>query len=331
MPAAAIARKNRMAGAIARPSFEGNATRANMTPHTSNAPPHAEHAGDQVTPAVRRAVDRARNHLDANFDRPVTLAQLAAVCGLSPHHLQRGFKAVVGVSPREYQRARRLGRLKARLLEGETVSRATYDAGFGSPSRIYERARAELGMTPAAYRAGGQGIEIRFTTVATPIGELLVAATDRGVCAVTLGDDAATVEAALGREFPRAVVRRDDAGMHHWAHEIASSLAGAPLEPLPLDVPGTDFQWEVWRALQAIPPGSTRSYRDIAVAIGRPTSARAVAGACASNKVALLIPCHRVVRGEGTMGGYRWGVERKRALLEREKSASARHRERAAV
>lgn len=173
-------------------------------------------------------------------------------------------------------------------------------------------------MTPAAYRAGGRGVTIRYTTVETSLGTLLLAATDRGVCAVNLGDDAETLEGALAREFPRARIERDYTELARWASDIAAHVDGAPLEPLPLDVPGTDFQWEVWRALQAIPPGSTRTYRDIAVAIGRPSAARAVARACASNRVALLIPCHRVVRGSGGLGGYRWGVGRKRSLLEHE-------------
>lgn len=284
----------------------------------------ADDTAAAASPAVRRAVSRARDHLDAHFEQPLTLAELAQICGLSPHHLQRSFKAQLGVSPREYQRARRLARLKARLRDGDTVSRATWDAGFGSSSRLYERAQEEMGMTPAAYRAGGRGVTIRFTTRSTPIGELLVAATPRGVCAVTLGDDAGELEAALRREFPRAFIGRDDAALSEWADQAAAGVAGAPLEPVPLDVPGTDFQWEVWRALQAIPAGATRSYRDIAITIGRPSAARAVARACASNRVALLIPCHRVVRGEGTLGGYRWGVERKSELLARETAGPGR-------
>jgi len=272
-----------------------------------------------LSPVARTAVARARDHLDAHYEHPITLAALAEVAGMSPHHLQRAFKAAYGVSPREYQRARRLARLKARLHAGSTVSEATFDAGFGSSSRVYERARVELGMTPAAYRAGGRGIGIRYTLMDCALGRLLVAATDRGVCAVTLGDDDAALEASLAREFPRAERARDDTALAVWAADVARELGTTSLEPIPLDVPGTDFQWEVWRALQAIPAGSTRSYRDVAVAIGRPTAARAVARACASNRVALLIPCHRVVRGEGTLGGYRWGVDRKRRLLERER------------
>lgn len=290
---------------------------------TSSSAPASPRTARPVTAALQRAVDLARDHLDRHYDAPVTLAALAAVSGVSAHHLQRSFKAIVGVSPREYQRARRVAQLKARLRAGETVSRATYEAGFGSSSRVYEKARAELGMTPAAYRAGGRGVEIRFTTIATTIGELLLAATDRGVCAATLGDDPAALEEALGREFPRATIRRDDGRLRRWAEQVAAHVGGAPLEPIPLDVPGTDFQWEVWRALQAIPAGSTRSYRDIAVAIARPTAARAVARACASNRVAILIPCHRVVRGGGALGGYRWGVGRKQALLSRERQAGA--------
>ena len=290
------------------------------------SPPSSTGTGipGNATPALQRAVDRVRDHLDRHFDTAVTLPELAAIGGMSAHHLQRSFKSIVGMSPREYQRARRLGQLKARLRTGETVSRATYEAGFGSSSRVYEMASTELGMTPAAFRAGGRGVHIRYTTIPTALGALLLAATEVGVCAVTLGDDATALEGALMREYPRAEQRRDDATLSRWAHEVAAHVAGSPLEPIPLDVPGTDFQWEVWRALQEIPSGATRSYRDIAIAISRPAAARAVARACASNRVALLIPCHRVIRGEGTLGGYRWGLDRKRALLAREGGAAGR-------
>lgn len=291
-------------------------------PQPLAAQPPADRA--PVAGGRRSPIERVRDYLDRHFDQPVTLETLARIANMSPHHLQRTFKAQVGVSPREYQRARRLGQLKARLRSGETVSRATFDAGFGSSSRVYERAQEELGMTPAAYRAGGRGITIRFTVVDTRLGRLLLAATERGVCSVALGEDEEALEAALRREFPRATIGRADDALAAWAANVAAHVSGAALEPIPLDVPGTDFQWEVWRALQEIPPGSTRSYRDIAIAIGRPAAARAVARACASNRVALLIPCHRVVRGEGTLGGYRWGVDRKRALLRGEGAGIAR-------
>lgn len=261
------------------------------------------------------AVRDAAAFIDAHTDQRITLATLARHTGVSPFHLQRVFRRELGVTPREYQQARRLDRLRARLRRGETVSRATYDAGFGSPSRVYEQA-ARLGMTPAVYRRGGQGLQIRFAIVRSPLGLLLVAATASGVCAVSLGDTEEQLERRLRAEFPRALVERDDGSLGELAGRVVAHIRGeGPAHDLPLDVRGTAFQQQVWRALLAIPYGETRSYAEVAAAIGQPTATRAVARACATNPVAVVIPCHRVVRSDGSLGGYAGGVERKERLL----------------
>jgi AraC family transcriptional regulator of adaptative response/methylated-DNA-[protein]-cysteine methyltransferase len=271
------------------------------------------------------AVERARAHLEANLDSPVTLAELAREVGLSPYHLQRTFKRLTGVSPKEYAAARRAGRLKARLRGGDTVSRATYEAGYGSSSRVYEQSDTHLGMTPATYRRGGLGAHIRSAVVGTSFGRLLVAATERGVCAVMLGDDDESLEAALAEEYPNATVERSPAEIGEWVEAIVRHLEGVePRLDVPVDVRGTAFQWRVWKALQEIPYGSTRSYREVAAAIGAPSAVRAVAGACARNRVALVVPCHRVLRDDGALSGYRWGRERKRRLLEQERALAPR-------
>ena len=199
---------------------------------------------------------------------------------------------------------------------------ALYDVGFGSSSRLYEDARGRLGMTPATYRRGGRGMRIGYTVASSPLGRLLVGATERGVAAVSLGDDDERLEAALRAEYPAAEIHRDDTGLRAWVARVLDMVAGTERrEDLPLDVQATAFQHRVWQELRAIPRGQTRSYSEIARRLGRPTAARAVARACASNRVALLVPCHRVVAAGGGIGGYRWGVERKRALLEREREA----------
>jgi AraC family transcriptional regulator of adaptative response/methylated-DNA-[protein]-cysteine methyltransferase len=256
-----------------------------------------------------------------------TLAELGERVGVSPFHLQRVFKRVMGVSPRQYTEIRRLERLKIGLKNGDSVTKAMYDAGYTAASRLYERAQAALGMTPATYRRGAPDMSIGYTIVDCPLGKLLVAATERGVCAVSLGDSDAELEEALKKEYPAAAIQRDDAGLGEWVQLLLDYLTGhgrqAPARPdLPLDVQATAFQWQVWRQLQTIPYGSTRSYAEIARALGRPGAARAVARACAANRVALAIPCHRVIREDGGLGGYRWGRERKRALLEQERAAT---------
>jgi AraC family transcriptional regulator of adaptative response/methylated-DNA-[protein]-cysteine methyltransferase len=272
-----------------------------------------------------RAVRRACALLDARLDRVPTLERLGAEVGLSPWHLQRVFKRVVGVSPREYVEARRAERLRVGLREEETVSRAVYAAGYGSGRAVYERARSPLGMTPATYRRGGRGLTIAYTVVDSPLGRLLVAATERGVCSVKLGDSDAALEAGLRSEFPQAELARDPGPLDQWVAVIVRHLGGdTPRLDVPLDVRATAFQWRVWTALRAIPYGTTRSYADVARAVGAPRAVRAVARACAMNPVALVVPCHRVVRGDGDPGGYRWGIARKTALLEQERTAEFR-------
>jgi AraC family transcriptional regulator of adaptative response/methylated-DNA-[protein]-cysteine methyltransferase len=278
----------------------------------------------------RHPVERARAYLDAHLDERVTLDRLAQVAGLSPHHLQRTFKRVVGLSPSEYAQGRRAERLRGELRSGATVSRAIFEAGYGSSSRVYERADETLGMTPADYRRGGRGVAVRYAVVDSPYGRLLVGVTDRGVCAVMLGEDDAALAAELRREYPQAELARVDDGADEWlgglAHRVADAVArgvavGSGEDPIPLDVRGTAFQWQVWRALQRIPAGETRTYTAVATALGRPTAARAVARACASNRLAVVVPCHRVVREDGSLGGYRWGLARKARLLEAERVA----------
>ena len=270
-------------------------------------------------------VGEACRLIDAHPDRPASLAALAARCGTTSHRLLRAFQRVLGVSPRQYRDERRLARFKTRLKEGKKVSPALYDAGYGSTSRVYERAHAHLGMTPATYSRGGPGVQIRAVTVPCSLGWLLVAATERGICRISFGDSAAPLERALRTEFPAAEVARDDGALEAWVARLTAHLDGrTPRIDLPLDVRATAFQRRVWEALQRIPYGSTRSYSEVARAIGKPTAARAVARACATNPAAIVIPCHRVVREDGGLGGYRWGLKRKQALLTREAAALGR-------
>jgi AraC family transcriptional regulator, regulatory protein of adaptative response / methylated-DNA-[protein]-cysteine methyltransferase len=276
------------------------------------------------------AVERARSYIDAHLndlgDERITLELLGQQSGLSPYHLQRTFKSVVGLTPAQYIRARKSERLKDELKRGETVSRATFGAGYGSSSRVYDDADSRLGMTPATYRRGGAGTHIDYVVTTTSLGELLVGATERGICVVTLGDDVYTLEAALGREYPaatRARVTDPASPLGGWVREIVAVVEGNRARTeVPIDVQASAFQWKVWRELQKIPFGETRSYADIARAIGSPKSVRAVASACAKNRVAVVIPCHRVVRQTGSLGGYRWGVERKRKLIAKERATS---------
>jgi AraC family transcriptional regulator of adaptative response/methylated-DNA-[protein]-cysteine methyltransferase len=259
----------------------------------------------------------------ANVDGHLPLASLARRLGGSPYHLQRNFKRIVGITPRQYAEACRLQRVKRGLRDRKSVTDASMEAGFGSSSRLYERAVPKLGMMPSIYRRGGAGEQIRFTTVASPVGRLLIAATPRGVCLVSMGKSDAELRLALGREYPNAGITRDSGQLARWTRQVLDHLAGrVPRIDLPLEVRATAFQWQVWEALAAIPYGSTRTYADIAAAIGRPGAARAVARACATNPVALAIPCHRVVPAAGGVGGYRWGASRKQALLATERRRS---------
>ena len=255
-------------------------------------------------------------------DTAPSLAELSEAVGLSPYHLQRVFKRVMGISPRQYAEACRVRRLKESLRGGETVTNALYDSGYNSSSVLYGKAGDQLGMTPATYRKGGTSTQISYTIAQSPLGRLLVAATERGVCAVRMGDDDAQLEATLREEYHAADVQRDDTVLGEWVEAILAHLAGRqPHLDLPIDVRATAFQWRVWEALRAIPYGSTRSYLQVATAIGQPSAVRAVARACATNPVALVVPCHRVIKEDGGLGGYRWGMERKQALLEAEHQA----------
>ena len=270
---------------------------------------------------IDRAIARACTYLVRHFDEPVTLSALAREVGISPFHLQRAFKRALGISPREYRAAERRRRLTERLRKGDPVSRATFEAGFGSSSRVYERASHRIGMTPATLRKGGAGQKIQFTIVDSPLGRLLAAYTERGVCSVKIGDDDRRLEAGFRDEFPTAEIHRAGATVHQWITTIVRSIeTGEPTSAIPVDAQGTAFQWRVWNELQRIPRGTTLSYTRVAERIGKPTAVRAVARACATNPVALVIPCHRVVREDGSLGGYRWGLERKKALLDREQA-----------
>jgi AraC family transcriptional regulator of adaptative response/methylated-DNA-[protein]-cysteine methyltransferase len=264
-------------------------------------------------------VHRVCRVIEANPDETLSLQALSTRTGVSPYHLQRTFKSVMKITPRQYADARRMDGLRRRLRHGQDVAGATYEAGFGSSSRLYERASGQLGMTPATYRRGGRGMSIGYSIVQCALGRLLVAATERGVCAVSLGDSDAVLEAALRSEYPNAQVYRDES-RGRWVSDLLGHLDGhrATLN-LPVDLQATAFQRRVWEELRRIPYGSTRSYSEVARAIGRPKAVRAVARACATNPVSVIIPCHRVVREDGSLGGYRWGLKRKQALLEKEK------------
>ncbi|HEU4747797.1 MAG TPA: bifunctional DNA-binding transcriptional regulator/O6-methylguanine-DNA methyltransferase Ada [Gemmatimonadaceae bacterium] len=285
----------------------------------------------------RAAVARARDYIDraiiASGEERITLERISHEAGVSPHHLQRKFREVVGLTPAEYARARRSERLKEELRRGETVSRATFGAGYGSSSRLYESANAQLGMTPSTYQRGGTGADIEWVVAKTSLGYLLVAATERGICSVTLGDDSLTLEQRLAAEYPAANRRYvpvdgsvlanspTSSKLARWVRQVVANVEseqGGSARDIPLDLKATAFQWKVWRELQKIPRGETRSYSEIAAAIGSPRATRAVASACANNPVAVVIPCHRVLRRNGELGGYRWGLDRKRQLLEKE-------------
>lgn len=296
------------------------------------APEEAEQAGYRPCRRCRprsgetsrqaEAVRRACGYLEAHLEEAPSLNDLAREVGMSPWHLHRTFKAVLGLSPKQYAARLRAGRFKDELRDGESVASATYGAGYGSSSRLYEKSGETLGMTPGTYRRGGRGMRIRYTLADSPFGRLLVGATERGICAVSVGDADGPLEAELRREYPNAEIERDDAGLQEWLAAVLPALDGrddsGKAGELPLDLQATAFQWRVWRALQEIPRGETRSYQQVAAALGQPGAARAVAQACASNRVALVIPCHRVVRGDGSTGGYRWGAGRKETILRQE-------------
>lgn len=262
--------------------------------------------------------------IDERPDGDVRLKRLSAAVGKSPYYLHRTFKRVVGVTPRQYAASRRLARLKQELRAEDTVSRAQYAAGYGSSSRLYEQADRQLGMTPATYQRGGAGARIGYTLVETSLGTLLVAGTERGLCAVRFGERGTALARGLRDEFPEAELVHDDPRVNLWARVLQAQVNGLkPSSLVPLDVQATAFQWRVWRELRRIPRGKTRTYSQVATAIGRPRATRAVARACATNPTAVAIPCHRVLREDGGLGGYRWGLERKKELLARESSQSS--------
>ncbi len=269
-------------------------------------------------------IGRACRFLEQRADAPPTLAALGEELRASPFHLERTFKRILGITPRQYADALRLDRLKSSLRGDQDVTTSLYEAGYGSSRGLYERAPGQLGMTPATYRRGGRGMEIAYTTAHSPLGRLLVAGTVRGICAVSLGDSDESLEQGLKTEYPEAGIRQDNSRLRLWVTALVAHLCGTePHLDLPLDVRATAFQWRVWQELRKVPYGETRSYAQIANSLGRPKAVRAVANACASNPAALVIPCHRIVRGTGEPGGYRWGVERKRMLLSRESLAKA--------
>lgn len=296
-----------------------------------NSPQLAESAGYRACLRCRpqslhgseapQGVEEARCSPDGHADEPITLRRLADQVGVSPFHLQRAFTRVIGLSPKAYQGAKRIARFAALLKRGETVTNAIYDAGFGSSSRLYARVHEDLGMTPSAICSGGRGVTLRYTTVPTVVGRMLVAITGRGIVAVSFGDTEAALVTSLHHDYPKAVLRRDTKGLAQHVSCFLKCLNGSTdVDRLPLDMKATTFQRKVWQALQQIPRGQTRSYQEIARAIGQPTAARAVARACAGNPVAIAIPCHRAVRSDGRLAGYRWGLERKHRLLALERT-----------
>jgi AraC family transcriptional regulator, regulatory protein of adaptative response / methylated-DNA-[protein]-cysteine methyltransferase len=273
-------------------------------------------------PASTQQIRDLCHYIEQNAAEPISLATLAQRAGLSPFHLQRSFKAIVGVTPKQYLDNCRLARFKEHLRDHQDVTGAIFDAGYGSLSRVYEKTGSHLGMTPMEYRAGGRGVEITYAASITPFGPMLIGATDRGLCFLQFGDD---LVAALRKEYPHATLTPmsdpPPSLYQEWIEALTRYLAGQSADlRLPVHIRATAFQLKVWRYLQSIPAGSVASYSEVARAIDQPRAVRAVARACAANNVALAIPCHRVIRGTGELGGYRWGLERKRVLIDRERA-----------
>lgn len=314
-------------GVYCRPSCPAKRPRRDgVTFYT--APHEAEEAGyracrrceprQTMAPGPRK-MEAARRFLDGHLDENVTLARLGREVGMSPAHLQRAFKVAIGLSPKEWVAARRAERFRKELRAGASVTDAVYAAGFSGPSRAYEGAAGRLGMKPSRYRQGGAGETVRWASARSAVGRILLASTERGICRVLLGDGEAELAAALRAELPDARLVHDTGDLRKAVRAVAAAIdERSPLPQLPVDVRGTALQERVWRELRGIPAGETRSYSEVAAAIGRPRAVRAVAQACARNPVAVLVPCHRVVGKDGSLGGYRWGAERKRRLLERE-------------
>jgi AraC family transcriptional regulator of adaptative response/methylated-DNA-[protein]-cysteine methyltransferase len=314
-------------GVYCRPSCPARRPRRQNVQFFS-APEQAEQAGYRACLRCRPksasggqsdGVKAICRYIEQHLDEPLTLARLGKEFRQSPFHLQRRFKAALGITPRAYADACRLRALKRSLQAGDSVTRAMYDAGYGSSSRLYERTASQLGMTPDKYRRGAIAAAIRYTCADSPLGRMMIAATERGICAIQFARSDGELFEGLKREFPFAARKRDDGELASWVEALVHHMRGRSRDhdaSLPLDIRATAFQRRVWTYLQSIPFGATRSYSQVAEAIGRPRAARAVARACATNPVAVAIPCHRVVREDGSMGGYRWGIERKKALLE---------------
>jgi AraC family transcriptional regulator, regulatory protein of adaptative response / methylated-DNA-[protein]-cysteine methyltransferase len=261
--------------------------------------------------------------IDANLDRNITLKALSPEFGISPHHLQRIFKASTGLSPRQYVLARRLRKFKEHVRKGHAITSALYEAGYSSSSRLYEKAQTHLGMTPRAYQQGGRGMLIQYATAKSAFGRMLVATTERGLCFLCLGASDSTMKKALREEYPSADIHYNPVKLKTSVDLVLRHLRGEKANlDIPLDVQATAFQWQVWKKLMTIPYGATRTYSQIARSLGRPRANRAVARACATNRVSLVIPCHRVIRADGKLGGYRWGLDRKKALLRMEQETA---------
>ena len=319
-------------GVYCRPSCPARRPRRENVTFYSH-PEHAEKAGFRAclrcrpravsgNPQAHLAKEICR-YIEQHLDEPITLEHLGKAFRQSPFHLQRRFKAALGITPREYADSCRLRLLKRNLQAGDNVTRAMYDAGYGSSSRLYEKTAAQLGMTPDKYRRGAIAASIRYACADSPLGRMLIAATDRGICAIQFAASDGELLEGLKREFPFAMRKPDDGGLKAWVGALLSKMTGRELNAaLPLDIRATAFQRRVWTYLQSIPFGATRSYIQVAKAIGQPTASRAVARACATNPVAVAIPCHRVVRENGNISGYRWGVERKKTLLEMEQASA---------
>ena len=315
-------------GVYCRPSCAARRPRRENVAFFSK-PEEAEKSGYRACLRCRpKAVGNAQSnvvkamcrYIERHLDEPVTLAQLAREFHQSPFHLQRTFKAVLGITPRAYADSCRMDQLKENLRAGHSVTRAMYDAGYGSSSRLYERTASQLGMTPDKYRRGAVSAVIRYTCSDSPLGRMLIAATDKGICAIQFANSDEELESGLKHEFPFAIRRRDNASLRTWEQNLLRQMRGHKLSSsLPLNIQATAFQRKVWTHLQSIPFGKTQSYSEVAKAIHQPSATRAVARACATNRIAVAIPCHRVVRENGDMGGYRWGMERKKALLEMER------------
>jgi AraC family transcriptional regulator of adaptative response/methylated-DNA-[protein]-cysteine methyltransferase len=320
----------RTTGIFCRPSCSSRtAKRTNVEFYP--APSEAQKAGyrackrcqPDTIAAGRPLLERACKLL-TQTDEPPALADVAAKLKLSPSALTRLFQRELGLSPREYLAQAKRERFRSALRNGEDIAAATFGAGYGSSSRVYEGERAGLGMTPATYRKGGLGAQIDYAIAASPLGKLLVAATERGICAVFLGDSEALLQAELKQDFPAAKISRDESALKPRVEAVLARLEGRKrtaiaARDLPLDIRATAFQWQVWKALTEIPEGETRTYGEIAAAIGQPRAARAVGRACATNPISIVVPCHRAIGSSGALTGYRWGVKRKQKLLEREK------------